>query len=142
MRGRRATPKVAEEVESRELDPPDDMTTSGKEKWLQLVPLIASMTQIQETDMDALRQYCEACVIRSKAMKELEDQPYTLVTPNGAMQVNPLLKVISQQESVMMKLSERFGLDPASRKRLKISSKEVKNNPLLDFMNRGKGRTK
>jgi P27 family predicted phage terminase small subunit len=119
--------------------PPLDMTPPAMQKWRAIVPLIAELCALRETDADALRQYCEMSVLAAKASAELEGQSLTLVTPNGAMQVNPLLKVISQANSVLMKLSERFGLDPASRKRLQLATKQS-SSPLLDYLKRGSNR--
>jgi P27 family predicted phage terminase small subunit len=59
-------------------------------------------------------------------------------TPNGARQINPLLTIAEKAEAFMFKLSERFGLDPASRKRLQIAAKRGAS-PLADFLKEGRG---
>lgn len=120
------------------LDEPPGMTAAVREKWRKLVPLIAKACPLKETDADALRQYCEAVTLREKAQKEMETAPLVLVTPNGAQQVNPLLKIVSQCEAVMMKLSERFGLDPASRKRLAIEASNPSQDEMSDFIASGR----
>jgi P27 family predicted phage terminase small subunit len=117
------------------------MTAAATAKWRHLVPLIASMCPLRETDSDALQQYCEAAVLRERAMRELEGKDLVLMTPNGAHQTNPLLKVISQAEAVMLKLAERFGLDPASRRRLQIATRKS-GSPFLDFLKKGRERSK
>lgn len=138
-RGRKVSPRGVADSEGGAVRMPGDMTPHASAKWLAIVPLIEDMTTIRETDVDALRQYCEACCLRTKAMLELEDKELILITPNGAYQTNPLLKVIAQAESVMMKLSERFGLDPTSRKRLQIAAKSV-SNPFMDYLKGGRKR--
>ena len=142
-RGRKVVPKsqsVADQ-EGEGPSPPDGMTAKALAKWRAIVPLIAQMCPLRETDCDALRQYCEAVMLREKAMAELEKKELVLETPNGAFQTNPLLKIIAQAESVMMKLAERFGLDPASRRRLQIAGKKG-GSPFLDFLKKGRERTK
>jgi P27 family predicted phage terminase small subunit len=137
-RGRKPSPGgLADKGGGCSIDPPSDLSPAALEKWRVIVPLIAERVSLEATDLDALCQYCDAAVLRAKAVLELADERLTLMSPNGARQVNPLLKVISQAESVLMKLSERFGLDPASRKRLQIAAKKSAS-PFLDYLNRGK----
>lgn len=124
-----------------EIVPPDGMTPRALEKWRTLAPMVAAMSPLRDTDADALRQYCEACVLRDRAMIELEGSPLVLSTPNGAMQTNPLLKIIAQADGVILKLSERFGLDPASRKRLNLASKRA-GSPFMDFLKKKGERAK
>lgn len=119
---------------------PEDLSPAALAKWRAIVPMIADLCDLRDTDADALRQYCEAAVLHAKASRELDGQPLTIDTPNGAMMVNPLLKVMRQAEATMMKLSERFGLDPASRKRLAIAQKKSASK-LTEFLTRGRGRT-
>jgi P27 family predicted phage terminase small subunit len=143
-RGRKVSPgpsAVADRDGEKGIAVPHGMTPKARAKWLAIVPLIAEMCPLRETDSDALRQYCEAVMLREKAMAELEQKELVLETPNGAFQTNPLLKIISQAEAVMMKLAERFGLDPASRRRLQIAGKKSAS-PFLDFLKKGRERSK
>ena len=118
---------------------PDDMSAAATEKWLVIVPLIAECTILRDNDVDALRQYCEAVVLRAKAVKELEVQPLVVSSPNGALQIHPLQKIVANLDTTLMKMAERFGLDPASRQRLKVAVQKT-NSPLLDFLKNGRQR--
>jgi P27 family predicted phage terminase small subunit len=94
--------------------------------WRRVVPLIAEAVALRPADSDALRAYCEAAALRARALREL-DAPgveLVLITPNGAQQINPLITIADKAAAVMMKHAERFGLDPASRKRLQIAQKK------------------
>jgi P27 family predicted phage terminase small subunit len=126
--------------ESEVLTPPDGMTSRALEKWHVVVPLIAQQCALKEHDIDALRQYCEAFALYCKANKEMDEGPLIHTTTNGSLQTSPLLKIVKQCEATMMKLSERFGLDPSSRQRLKIASKVGGNASaeFMGFLNRGK----
>lgn len=119
---------------------PSGMSEAAQQKWAAIVPLIAAQCELESADSDALRQYCETVVRREKAVRELEPMPLILCTPNGAMQINPLAKLIAQCEGIMMKLSERFGLDPASRKRLQFAVTQGQMSPFMDFLKNGKQR--
>lgn len=120
---------------------PSDLTAAAAAKWDVIVPLVAAVCDLRESDQDALRQYCEAVVLRAKAVRELELQPLVVSSPNGALQINPLQKIIANQDTLLMKLSERFGLDPASRQRLKIVAEKTES-PFLDFLKNGRNRRK
>ena len=122
---------------------PGGMTQAAQDVWRRVVPLIASMYPLRESDADALHQYCDAVCLRAKAMAELQkpNSELILCTPNGAYQTNPLFKIIAQFEAVMMKIGERFGLDPTSRRRLKIADKQANADPFQEFISGG-GRRK
>jgi P27 family predicted phage terminase small subunit len=117
---------------------PEGLGPASAAKWARLVPLIAAQVSLKEVDADALRQYCEASVWRAKAAAELEAADSLLMAnPNGAEYANPLVKIISQQEAVMLRLSERFGLDPASRRRLQLESAKS-DDVFAEFLKRGR----
>jgi P27 family predicted phage terminase small subunit len=122
-------------------DMPDGMGPRAAAKWLAIVPVIAQQVPLKSVDADALRQYCEAVVLREKAIAELEDAPLLMAGPNGAEYANPLLKIVSQQEACMNKLAERFGLDPASRRRLQIEASKP-DAAFTEFMRRAGNRAK
>lgn len=144
-RGRKANPKppagVADEKAGYQPPQPDGMGPKAAAKWRAIVPLIAQQVPLKDVDADALRQYCEAAVLREKAVAELENAPLLMSGPNGAQYGNPLMKIISQQETLMMKLAERFGLDPASRRRLQIEAVKA-DTAFTEFLKRGRDRTK
>lgn len=120
---------------------PAGMGKRAAAKWAAIVPMIARQVPLKDVDADALRQYCEAVVLREKAVAELEDAPLLLAGPNGAEYGNPLLKVVKESELVMMRLSERFGLDPASRRRLAIESAKP-DTAFAEFLKRGRTGTR
>lgn len=142
-RGRKAAPKPEAGEERPGYCPPlpEGMGKRASAKWLVIVPLIARQVSLREVDSDALRQYCEAVVLREKAVAELEDEPLLESGPNGARYANPLMKIISQQEAMMMKLAERFGLDPASRRRLQVEAAKA-DSAFGEFMKHGRERPK
>ena len=115
------------------LAPPAGLGKAALAKWHQLVPIIARAVALTEADLDALATYVDAWVTRARALRELEDDDLVIVTPNGARQINPLRTIADKCEATVMKLSERFGLDPASRKRLKIAAKKSAS-PFAQFM--------
>ena len=122
-RGRKSTVSiVAATGDPVAITEPPGLSPGASEKWASLVPLLVQSRGLVQTDADAIAQYCEAWALRQRALAELHERGSKLVheTPNGALQINPLITIARQQEAVMMRLSERFGLDPASRQRLKV----------------------
>jgi len=144
-RGRKPNPKppkgVADEKGGYVPPEPVGMGKRAVAKWRAIVPLIAAQVPLKEVDADALRQYCEAVVLREKAVAELEDAPLLMSGPNGAEYANPLMKIITQQETLMMKMAERFGLDPSSRRRLMIETAKA-DTAFSEFLKRGRERAK
>lgn len=141
-RGRKPAASLADtggEGKGRAPDPPDGMTSAALDKWLAIVPLIAELVALAETDVDALRSFCEAAALRDRARKDLERSELVLITPNGASQINPLITIAERAEAKMMRLAERFGLDPASRQRLKVATGKSKGSAFAEFMRRKPG---
>ena len=120
---------------------PAGMPELAAARWVELVPLIAQVVQLRDVDTDALRQYCEAAVLREKAVAELDGAPLLLSGPNGAEYANPLMRIIKEQDALMARLSERFGLDPASRRRLPGEAATT-GNALTELLARGRNRAK
>lgn len=123
-RGRKATVVIPRPVAhgGTKVGEPPGLSPGAREKWADLLPKLGAVCDLKPTDADAIAQYCEAWALRQKALAELHAGGVRMVheTPNGALQINPLITIARQQEQVMMRLSERFGLDPASRQRLKV----------------------
>jgi P27 family predicted phage terminase small subunit len=148
MRGRRPSVKLADpaaggegEGSGYQPDPPDTLTTSARAKWDEIVPRIARLCQLRETDADALAAYCEAAALKARALREMEGKSLVLVTANGAEQINPLIKIAERADAFLVKLSERFGLTPADRKRLQLASAAGKGSKFAEFLSGGNPRT-
>jgi P27 family predicted phage terminase small subunit len=139
-RGRKTTASLAapaaDEPRGKAPAPPPGLTAAALAKWERVVPLIAERVALSAADVDALAAYCDAAARRDRALRELDDDPDGLVvmTPNGARQINPLLTIADKCEATMMKLSERFGLDPASRQRLKVAASQPKGSAFAAFL--------
>jgi P27 family predicted phage terminase small subunit len=146
-RGRKPEPKptparVADSGKAPFAPPmPEGMGAAAAAKWTALVPMIARLVPLQDVDADALRQYCEAAVLRAKAVTEMDGAPLLLLGPNGAAYANPLMKIVKEQDSLLARLSERFGLDPSSRRRLHVEAAK-KGNALTELLARGRNRPK
>jgi P27 family predicted phage terminase small subunit len=148
-RGRRPAVKLADPAPGGEgapatgyvPDPPDDLTPEAAARWRRIVPLIAALCQLRDTDCDALGAYCEQAALRARALLEMRGQPLTLTTPNGTLQVHPLLKIVREADGMLLKLSERFGLTPADRKRLQLASAAGGRSALAEFLSSGSNRT-
>jgi P27 family predicted phage terminase small subunit len=121
---------------------PTGMPERAAAKWAELVPMIAAQVQLRDVDGDALQQYCEAVAVREKATAELHEPgvPLLMTNPNGAAFPNPLLKVIKEADALMTRLSVRFGLDPQSRERLKMTTPAKGAGALAELLARGRNR--
>lgn len=144
MRGRKPTPPAVVDGAGGGYQPPApaDLSDRAAAKWAELVPQIARMVPLKDTDQDALRQYVEAAVMRVRAVTELDGLDTLLACgPNGTEYPHPLFKIVAQAEAVMMKLAERFGLDPGSRRRLQIEAAKA-DTAFAEFLKRGRDRPK
>lgn len=133
---RKSLPKSGDPVPAKTgpPSPPSDVTKDVREKWVELMPLLPSAAML-ECDTDVIRQYCETYCRRVKAVTELQGMPLVVEVQNGATMMNPLVKIIQQCDSMLMKLSQRLGLDPLSRQKI-TSVKNQKASKLEGFTSR------
>lgn len=111
----------APQVEAAILPPPDHLTDRAAKEWKRLMPMLTRAGLFTALDSAALEAHCVAYDLSVQALKQLGLEPELVIElPNGFSQANPLLGIIASQQKAAADFGARFGLDPASRSKLRV----------------------
>jgi P27 family predicted phage terminase small subunit len=103
-------------------DCPDWLDDAGKEAWERITTVLFDMGVIGLADEAELSSLCSAISTLKAARKQLdampEDKRLLFRTPNGSIQINPLISIINRQAEIIHRIASEFGMTPASRNKL------------------------
>ncbi len=101
-------------------DCPDYLDTVGREEWHRVTKEMLSVGLLNKVDRASLELYCEN-YSRYRQYLELMRKPdfeTTIITANGAAQINPILKLSDAAARTCRSMLMQFGLTPVSREKL------------------------
>ena len=108
------------------------------EEFFRVVDELKKVNIVTNVDSVMLGVYANCYSIYYRATLEIEEQDLVTEYTNkgGATNavINPYIKIQQQYMASLMKISEKFGLDPSSRAKiahLQPSDKEEKDDPLM-----------
>jgi len=98
---------------------PPFLTGVAKRKWSELSAVLFEMNTLTSADVQPLGVLCQALAVCEEAGARLAKEGS--ITPDGRK--NPAFAAWKEAALVAAKYSEKFGLDPVSRERLKVQPK-------------------
>ena len=103
-------------------DPPDWLSTEQREAWDWIVPaLLDAGVPLLKIDGVLLASVC-VVMARIRQCEEIIERDGIIVKGSrGRERVNPAFRVAAQQSRALLQLSRKFGMDPASRQRLRLT---------------------
>ena len=130
--GRRPINENEPEPASDNIRQPQGLDRFGKQAWNQLVPDLDQLGLLTNVDVFVLAAFCDAYSQwrhASKALRKLNpiDEEYRKVAIT-----------VEKARNEMRLTASEFGLSPAARSRLHVSSKQDDADPFEDFMSQGK----
>jgi P27 family predicted phage terminase small subunit len=136
--GRRRTPTILKELadnpgkrplnknEPRPLGAPvmpKDMSKEAAAIWKRLITFMPAGVWTP-LEADLLAAYCNAAATEQEATRELNTSPKVVRGSSGNMVPSPWLKIRADSARLMVQLTVKLGLDPASRSLLQQPSDE------------------
>jgi len=101
---------------------PDWLSPEAKEEWARVAPELGRLGLLTQLDMALLAGYCTSCALWRYAQEVLNTQGTTYVTVRGRLEVRPEVAIAKMAAEQMSSLAAEFGLTPASRARLGITT--------------------
>ncbi len=143
--GKRALPKNEPKLGLDSTEPPADLTDPknaiGLAEWKRIAHILAGAGVLTEGDKTALMAYCLCFQRWIDAEAKVREHGVFQETPNGYLQINPYMTVVSRCMEQMKSFMVEFGLTPSSRVRLSgATSTKDKVDPLMDFIHDAKKR--
>jgi P27 family predicted phage terminase small subunit len=109
---------------------PDYLDARAKKEWKRLVPILQRMRVLTEADGIALGNLCQTYSTMLKAQEKLNELGILYKSPSGYVMQSPLLNIVSACIDTLNKLSREFGLTPAARSRLTVTTANDGIDPL------------
>lgn len=132
--GKRA-PSAAEPMPSPEPPRcPAWLADEAKKKWKALAPELGRLRLLTSVDGDALACYCQAWAQYREATEALAKEGMVTKSPSGYLAPHPAHAQQQQALAAMHRLSQSFGLDPASRARLTAPPAAEGEDPFEEFL--------
>lgn len=111
---------------------PSGLGKVAKAKWNELLRVLGTAGLLTQADADVLEQYCVAYETWRAARNKLKRKTPVITGRNGGDYPSPWVAIRNQAASEMRELSERLGLDPASRLELE-ADEPVVDDPKARF---------
>ena len=114
------------EIESDAIEPPPQLSRQALEHWDVIAQQLKKAGVLSNMDVDALAIYCEHWAMWAEANQQIQKHGMLVKDPkkNNAPMVSPYLKISMQNAEIIRKMLSEFGMTPAARASLKVSSNE------------------
>ena len=121
---------------------PDWLDGAARRAWRQLVPKLEAAGVLTKLDGNALGRYCVLFARWRKAEDFLEKHGESHLVKDGAGQVRglklyPQAKLAIHFAEQLLRLESHFGLTPASRARIEVSSDAAFDDAKSSYVNLG-----
>lgn len=138
--GKRALPKHEPKPKAGTVAPkaPAHLDKLGKAEWNRVAPELHRLGLLTDVDHAALEAYCTVYARWCDAERLLAKEGLTFETPNGYVQQRPELSIAHKALEMIKVFCAEFGLTPSSRARMQVPEPPKPEDPLEEFLNRGK----
>lgn len=96
-------------------------------EWLKITRILSDLGMLAETDMSLLLFYCNELGISAACYDIIKKNGYTFSTPNGFEQQRPEVLIGNKALQNVIKLSDKFGFNPAARTKIEAPAKQDKD---------------
>ncbi len=118
-------------------DLPDGLDDVARAEWAWFTKELFDLGIIAKIDKIQMEQICVVYSRWKQAEKIVEREGFTIETKNGYPVQNPSLNIANQCIKQLQSLCGDFGLSPAARAKMKISSAQPQQLDLYaDFLNK------
>jgi P27 family predicted phage terminase small subunit len=115
--GKRAMRKPVEPaILPRCPEAPSYLPEYARQEWDRVAPPLWAIGLLSVVDTTCLAAYCASCEMWRRASEELDS--LTVKTNAGDLRRHPLIKVIADAASDMVRYANEFGLSPVARTRI------------------------
>jgi len=104
---------------------PAGLTQAAGRKWSQMIKLLSQVPGLLTiVDAESLQQYCELWSVQRDALAYCKDHGWETSTARG-MGPSPAANRYFRATDALVKLQDRFGLNPASRSTIRTDTTTV-----------------
>jgi P27 family predicted phage terminase small subunit len=104
---------------------PSRLDAGARREWKRLAPELHKMGLLTQWDRAQFAGYCQSWSDYLAALKDIQENGRTFVTPKGYIAKNPMVTIMNEAWSRMHKAAARFGFDPSSRSGIVVGEKSA-----------------
>lgn len=112
--------------------PPNDLTPAAAEIWTAVQPQLIEQMQMGALDYILFKQLCILATVADRLGRDAQQAPLFIGGPRGITRANPLFDLFDSALHRLMAMTDKFGMNPATRMRLKKA--EEKDSELEKFL--------
>ena len=109
--------------------PPPDLPEIAAEEWRRVVDRLADLGLMSDIDVGALTAYCDAFgewvsarrIFAALSAANPKTGGFMVRTPNGSVQIAPLVSIIRSARTDMVRFAAEFGMTPSARAGMDIN---------------------
>lgn len=116
-----------------DLTPPAVLDGLALEKWTEMTALLSGMGVFTQADRHPLMRYCMMFDQWAALEKHCKEHGSTQITSTGYSQVTAEATLAKSLRKELLEIERQFGMTPASRSSMKVSSASAPQNPLAAF---------
>lgn len=94
---------------------PECLTGDAETEWNRIVPVLDAMLGLGEADRNALIMLCHAWADYMRNRRLVEKHGEFVKNPKGGLRKAPYKRAMVEAHKRWLRISKRFGCDPASR---------------------------
>ena len=119
--GKRALNKREPQAQiARPYVPRGRLAPAGQKLWKYLVPKLADLGVLTETDTAALEMLCLHYGMAVEAGKILREEGLTAIGAHGQTVKHPAVQILRDASTAFRMYAEQFGLTPSARSRIQV----------------------
>jgi len=126
--GKRRIPKHEPTPPVTRPSPTADLCETGKSEWRRIVDQLADLGLMTNLDVAVLTAYCDAFgewTTARRAFALIQERNkitggYMVRTPNGSVQIAPLVSIIRAARADMVRYAAELGMTPSARAGMEI----------------------
>ncbi len=99
----------------------------ANDEWLKVTRILSNLGMLVETDTSVLLAYCNEIGTYFQCCDILKKGGFTFATPNGFEQQRPEVLIGNKALQNAIKLSDKFGFNPAARTKIEAPAKQDKD---------------
>jgi P27 family predicted phage terminase small subunit len=97
---------------------------AGQRLWRSLVPVLADLGVLTETDVPALEMLCLHYATAVEAAHLIREEGLTTCGSKGTLTTHPAVRILRDASSAFRLYAEQFGLTPSARSRIQAVTPE------------------
>jgi P27 family predicted phage terminase small subunit len=123
--GKRALPKDEPKPDPFEPHMPAWLDDDARAEWRRVTPILLKMGLLTVADGAALAVYCEAYSTMGHALRTLQEDGPTFISPKTSVEhARPEVGIVQQCRVAIKTFCQEFGMTPSARSRMIAQSDE------------------